>query len=113
LTCDALRYPEGFAILTNACRRGASAHARDMFDRRYNGKHDCDRKRNRKSCKDETRDHIARSDLSRAFLFRALLGEVWSVQDVHAPFDHFDDGNSCSDGESKKQNELDDHFSAP
>ena len=52
-------------------------------------------------------------NLSRAFLFRALLGEVWSVQDVHAPFDHFDDGNSYSDGESKKQNELDDHFSAP
>jgi hypothetical protein len=56
---------------------------------------------------------IARSDLSRVFLFHALSGEVRSVQDVHAPFDHFDDGNSCSDGESKKQNEIDDHFSAP
>jgi hypothetical protein len=46
-------------------------------------------------------------------LFRALFGEVWSVQDVHAPFDHFDDGNSRSDDESKKQNDLDDHFWLP
>ena len=46
-------------------------------------------------------------------MFRALFGEVWSVQDVHAPFDHFDDRNSYSDGESKKQNKLDDHFSDP
>jgi hypothetical protein len=46
-------------------------------------------------------------------LFRALFGEVWSVQDVHAPFDHFDDGDVDSGGESKKQNKLDDHFSDP
>jgi hypothetical protein len=59
------------------------------------------------------RDHIARSDLSRVFLFHALLGEVWSVQDVHAPFDHFDDGDVDGGGESKKQNRLDDHFSDP
>ena len=46
-------------------------------------------------------------------MFRALFGEVWSVQDVHAPFDHFDDGNADSGGESKKKNELDKHFSDP
>jgi hypothetical protein len=51
--------------------------------------------------------------LSPAVWFPAVPVEVWSVQDVHAPFDHFDDGNSYSDGESKKQNKLDDHFSDP
>jgi hypothetical protein len=84
-----------------------------VFDGRHDCENDCDGKHNRKSCEDKTRDHIARSDLSGAFLFRALPGAVWSVQDVHAPFDHFDDRNSYSDGEGKKQNKLDDHFSDP
>ena len=43
-------------------------------------------------------------------MFHALSGEVRSVQDVHAPFDHFDEANVDSGGESKKQNELDDHL---
>jgi hypothetical protein len=99
-------------MLTNACRRAASARARDMFDRCYNGENDCDRERNRKRCKDATGDHIARSDLSPPFLLHAMP-EIWSVQNIHAPFDHFNDGNSNRDRESKKQNELDDHFSDP
>jgi hypothetical protein len=56
------------------------------------------------------RHDIARSDLSRVFLFHAVSGEVRSVQDVHAPFYHSDNGNADSGGESKKQNKLDDHF---
>jgi hypothetical protein len=84
-----------------------------VFDGRHDRENDRYGKGNGKSCKDKPRDHIARSDLSRVFLFHARSGKVRSVQDVHAPFDHFDDGNADSGGESKKQNELDDHFSAP
>jgi hypothetical protein len=51
--------------------------------------------------------------LSPLFLFHAVSGEVRSVQDVHAPFDHLDDGDPYGGGENKKQNELDDHFSYP
>ena len=43
-------------------------------------------------------------------MLRAFPGEVWSVQGVKAPFYHFDNGNADSGGESKKQNELDEHF---
>jgi hypothetical protein len=84
-----------------------------VFDGRHDRENDCYGKGHRKSCKDKPRNHTARSDLSRALLFRALPGAVWSVENIHAPFDHLDDGNSDSNGESKKQNELDDHFPAP
>jgi hypothetical protein len=47
------------------------------------------------------------------FLFHALYSEVRSVQGVKAPFYRFDNANADSGGESKKQNELDDHFSDP
>jgi hypothetical protein len=36
-----------------------------VFDRCHDGEHDCNSKRNRKSCKDETRDHAARSLLEQ------------------------------------------------
>jgi hypothetical protein len=62
--------------------------------------------------KDETGDHVACSDLSPSFLLHAIP-EVWSVQNIQAPFDHFNDGNSNRDCESKKQNKLDDHFFDP
>jgi hypothetical protein len=42
--------------------------------------------------------------------FLLIPAEIRPVQDVKAPFDHFNDGNSYGDSESKKQNELDDHF---
>jgi hypothetical protein len=83
----------------------------------FGGRHDCendyDSEHNRKCCKDKTWDHDARSDLSPPFLIRAIPTEIRPVKGVKAPFDHFNDGNSYSDGESKKQNKLDDHFSDP
>jgi hypothetical protein len=100
--------------------RGAGTRAWDVFDRRHDCKNDHYGKSNRKSCKDKTRDHVAlpysnnnQLNLSPSLWFHAIPDEVWSVQDIQAPFDHFNDGNSYGDGESKKQNELDDHFLDP
>jgi hypothetical protein len=55
---------------------------------------------------------ISNSFIGAVFVPRAR-SEVWSIQEIHAPFDQLDDGNSYRDGESKKENELDDHFSDP
>jgi hypothetical protein len=52
-------------------------------------------------------------DILPAFLLPHIPGEIGSVQDIHAPFDQFDDGDPNRDGENKKQNELDDHVSDP
>jgi hypothetical protein len=45
--------------------------------------------------------------------FLLIPAEIRPVQDIEAPFDHFNDGNSYGDGEGKKQNKLDDHVLDP
>jgi hypothetical protein len=86
-----------------------------MVDRRHDGENNCNCKRNRKRCEDKTRDHDALPYSNNDLLiilpaFLLIPAEIRPVQDVKAPFDHFNDGNSYGDSESKKQNELDDHF---
>jgi hypothetical protein len=86
-----------------------------VSDGRHDREDDRHSKCNGESRKDKTMGHRKPNllDSFSAFLLRAIPGEVGSVQNVHAPFDHFDDGNADSGGESKKKNELDKHFSDP
>ena len=79
----------------------AGTRARKVFDGRHDRENDRYGKGNRKAAKTNRGTMSHALILSRAPLYRALPGAVWSVEDVHAPFDHFD-GNSHSDGESKK-----------
>jgi hypothetical protein len=107
-------------LSTDPRRRGACARARNVFDRRYDCKNDCYSESDRKSCKNEPRDHATRSPIRKTIsIYRARVficpipARVGPVERLLAPLKDLDDGGCHHDSDRDKYSQLDDHFANP